>query len=296
MPSLQRWARVSESSARRCSRRICIRSDRFARAQHGRNDGYHRTEAGESQTAAPSGPHLRRDDLEVVDRQFHRSACSDLEQGELEGINRSQRIVLLAEEFDFQVLATSEWLYENHDVDIRCYRLTLAADGAEQFLTCARIYPPPELTDQARPRRVRSGSASLLTDNWPSALQRIENAAAKMFFLEESEGRREGSARRKLLRFHMGGRVRYRMWATRNYAYVSQSGRFHDDEKFWAARLDDPNEIKPIHGGDKPRFRLRTEQDFLSFKQAYDGPLQNIAFTNAAIDSDRPEYDEEGEE
>jgi hypothetical protein len=43
----------------------------------------------------------------------------------LDAINRSQRIILLAEAFDFEVLVTAEWLTDRYDMDIRCYRLAL---------------------------------------------------------------------------------------------------------------------------------------------------------------------------
>lgn len=49
-----------------------------------------------------------------------------LQDGDLTTINREQRVVLIAGEFDYEVLVTCEWLTENYDVDIRCYRLALA--------------------------------------------------------------------------------------------------------------------------------------------------------------------------
>jgi hypothetical protein len=40
--------------------------------------------------------------------------------GAIETINRNQRILLLAEAFDYEALVTAEWLNERYDVDIRC--------------------------------------------------------------------------------------------------------------------------------------------------------------------------------
>jgi hypothetical protein len=65
-----------------------------------------------------------------------------LDQGEVAAINQSQRVILLAEEFDYEVLVTAEWLYSQYEVDIRCYRLSLASSGDQEFLTCVRLYPP----------------------------------------------------------------------------------------------------------------------------------------------------------
>src|SRR5262249_24856909 len=71
-------------------------------------------------------------------------------------LNQSQRIILLAEDFDYEVLVTAEWLSERYGVDIRCYRLILSADDHAEFLPCTCIYPPPELTQHAIRRRRQS--------------------------------------------------------------------------------------------------------------------------------------------
>lgn len=64
-----------------------------------------------------------------------------LEEEDIEVVNRTQRIILLAEEFDYEVLVTAEWLTENYGVDIRCFRVALAKDEANDFLVCTRAYP-----------------------------------------------------------------------------------------------------------------------------------------------------------
>ena len=58
----------------------------------------------------------------------------------------------------YSVLITAEWLSEHYRVDIRCYRLKLATDNGAEFLTCERVYPPAELTEQSvRARTVAPG-------------------------------------------------------------------------------------------------------------------------------------------
>jgi len=64
-------------------------------------------------------------------------------------LNQTQRIVLLAEDYDYEVLVTAEWLAEKHRGDIRCYRLSLSVDDRTEFLTCTCIYPRAELTQHA---------------------------------------------------------------------------------------------------------------------------------------------------
>jgi len=76
-------------------------------------------------------------------------ARDELEQFLNEGLgtlNQSQRIVLLPDQFPYEVLIGSKWLPEK---DIRCYRFVLAEGELSQiFVTCPRVYPPLE---SARP-------------------------------------------------------------------------------------------------------------------------------------------------
>ncbi len=220
-----------------------------------------------------------------------------LEQGDLQAINRSQRLILLAEEFDFEVLATAEWLYEQYDVDIRCYRLVLATNDADEFLACSRIYPPPELTAQAKRRGIRSSSSSGGGfANWNIALANVENSAVSEFFQTEAATGREKAPSKALIRFRIGEKVRYRISARRTFAYVRQIGRFNDDEKFWAGRLSEPREIRPVGGGKRLRFRLRTEQDFKNFKQAWNEELQRVHFINFPAENEDIDTDEQESE
>ena len=71
----------------------------------------------------------------------------------ISAVNQSQRVILLAEDFDFEVLITAEWLTEKYDLDIRCYRLALSTEAERDFLTCTCIYPPPEITEHAIRRK-----------------------------------------------------------------------------------------------------------------------------------------------
>ena len=63
------------------------------------------------------------------------------------------RVILIAEDYDYEVLVTSEWLNEQYGLDIRCYRLSLSVDSAGEYLSVTRSYPPQELTDRSNPTR-----------------------------------------------------------------------------------------------------------------------------------------------
>lgn len=80
-----------------------------------------------------------------------REKLLDFLEVEKEEINRHQRIILIAEAFDFSVLVGAEWLNEQVGVDIICCRLSLAKDAMANtaFLVCSNVFPAPELAQQA---------------------------------------------------------------------------------------------------------------------------------------------------
>jgi len=95
--------------------------------------------------------------------------------GDLAILNQTQRICLLAENFEYEVLVAAEWLNERYSVDVRCSRLSLSSDGTTEFLACTVIFPPPEITEHA----VRRGSLRPTTvsrwNSWDEALGELSN-------------------------------------------------------------------------------------------------------------------------
>jgi hypothetical protein len=218
----------------------------------------------------------------------------ELEEGDIEIINRSQRIVLLAEEFDYEVLITAEWLTEGYELDIRCYRLALANSGAEEFLTCTRVYPPPELTDIAlRRRKKRETGFAQPAENWDEALQSVTNQAVVDFFRSELAARQSDKSKDwnnpkyKILRYFIGGKRRFGVEARRRHAWVWQSGRFEHDIEFWKSRLGDKSQVVPIHDGRMLRFHLSTPEDFSAFKAAVETDLTNTEFHGEPDNTDQ---------
>jgi hypothetical protein len=167
-----------------------------------------------------------------------------LEDADVERINRKQRILLLAEAFDYEVLVTAEWLTEGYDVDIRCYRVGLAKHSNDDFLICTRAYPPPELTEFAIRRRRRKEVGPIETaENWPEVLKSVENKAVADFFRQEVAAGALNTPKNKNVRFMVGSKRRFVVQARRNNARVWQDGRFDDDVEFWKSRLGE----SPVH-------------------------------------------------
>lgn len=214
----------------------------------------------------------------------------ELDEGDIESINRNQRVVLLAEAFDYEVLVTAEWLTERYEVDIRCYRIALANNGGDEFLTCTRAYPPPELTDIAIRRRKKRETGTAPALDWREALKTIENPAAVKFFQEELSNGRSSNVKYRALRFTVGGRRRFVVYAKRRWARVWQNGRFDGDFEFWRARLSRNEDTLALGSGRSLRLYLQTEADFAKFKKAVEGELTSTEFHGAPeVDSDDPD-------
>jgi hypothetical protein len=134
--------------------------------------------------------------------------------GDIETINRNQRIVLLAEAFDYEVLVTAEWLIEHYGVDIRCYRIGLAKNADDHFLTCTIAYPPPELTELAINRRRNKEIGPEPTD-WGEALKSVENEAVVRFFENELKAGCSNNSTYKAIRINVADRRRFVVYAKR---------------------------------------------------------------------------------
>lgn len=211
-----------------------------------------------------------------------KDAEDDVEQYLLEDIgdlNQTQRVLLLAEDFDYEVLITAEWLTEQYALDIRCYPLTLSADKQTEFLSCTCIFPPPEITQHAVRRSIRGGGRPMRWPDWQAALKGIDNPAVVQFFERELSTGRSNYLRRRELRFAVNGKRRFNVGAKRKHAYVWKRGRFKGDEQFWVERIGSHIEVKPVRK-DKMclRFFLTSEQDFARFTDAVEAELPLAEF------------------
>lgn len=196
-------------------------------------------------------------------------------------LNSRQRIMLLAEEFDYTVLVTAEWLSEKLGFDVHCYRLIISTDGASEFLSCTCIFPPSEIDDQAARRKNARDRRRNRWSDWQTALAGIENKSVVDFFAAEIKAGREHKLGTRKLYFDLGEHRRFVVRARQLIANVRQLGRFADDIAFWQGHLSDPVSVKPVAGGERLRFRLRNTEDFRKFQQLLVGELQTKTFTDA---------------
>jgi hypothetical protein len=227
-----------------------------------------------------------------ADKQENLMAFLEVEK---EDINRHQRIILVAEAFDYSVLVGAEWLNEQFGVDVLCCRLSLAKDGDAEFLVCSNIFPAPELAKQA----IRGGGRARVSrpkwSDWDAALANVTNAALVAFYKKELADGRENYLRKRYLRYCIEGKRRWFMAAGRLGAYVWQHARFDGDVEFLRNGLSKPDQVKPVKDDRCLRFRLTTDSDFSFFRLAATEKLINANWTAAAI-GDEADVEADGQE
>jgi hypothetical protein len=209
-------------------------------------------------------------------------AEEEIEQFLLEDIgdlNQSQRILLLAEDFDYEVLVTAEWLTEQYEFDIKCYRLALSAEEHTEFLTCTCIFPPPEITQHAVRRTRRAGNKQPRYADWDQALAEVTNKAVADFYQSELESGRENYLRKRVVRFRLNGKRRLSAFMRHDRVYVWQSGRFKDDIHYWTQKIGPHIDIKPVRVNQMAlRFFLKSEHDFAQFTDAIKQDMPRVEF------------------
>jgi hypothetical protein len=215
---------------------------------------------------------VNRPDFEVT------KELEEFLEGDFDTLNEVQRVILIAEAFDFEVLSTAEWLSERYEVDIRCYRLSLSSDAESDFVNCTCIFPPPELSQAAISRkRGARVERDVSWADWDEALSSVSQPVAD-FFRQELSQNAENYLPKRILRFRHNGQRRWHVAARSDRAYVWQRDRFDGDIEFWAAKLGTDANVEPVKQGSCLRFFLRRPEQFEQFKRALLSDLSNKQF------------------
>lgn len=211
-------------------------------------------------------------------------------------INRSQRIILVAEQYDYALLVGADWLCDNYGVDIQCCRISVATDGASksEFLVCSNVYPAPELVKEAIKRGNsggRTGASKSPWDSWEDVLDDIESPSVRAFYSQQLAEDCENYLRKRILYFRIDGKRRWFVAARKDRAYVWQYGRFENDMEFWSNSLSDGESVKPVKRNSAAVFYLSTESDFSFFLQAVSKDLARVDWLdrNSSLAQDESE-------
>lgn len=200
---------------------------------------------------------------------------------DMDQINSAQRVILVAESFDYALLIGTQWLCEQYDVDIMCCRIALATDvdGQSEYLACSTVYPPKELVEEARKRgKGKPGSRPDKWSDWESALANIVNQNVVDFYRQRLEENHESYLKKRILRYRAGGKRRWFMAARRKLAYLWQEGRFEGDIEFWQGKISQPDSVQPVKDGKCLRLFLETSSDFSAFHDAATTEFQSTSW------------------
>lgn len=236
------------------------------------------------------------DFLQLLD-EGKQERLADFLEVDVDEINRTQRIVLIAEAFDYALLIGAEWLSDNYGVDVMCCRISVAkdADSGNEYLVCSNVYPAPELAQEAVPRGRRKASVTKAKwTDWETALAKIENSVVAQYYRKQLDENRESYLRKRILHYRIDGKRRWFAAARQARSYIWQHGRFDDDIEFWRNGLSDVNSVKPVKDGKCLSFFLATKEDFDFFHTAATDKLLKAEWTARSPEEelDEPEVDE----
>jgi hypothetical protein len=219
----------------------------------------------------------------------------DDEEGQL-GLNLSQRVILIAESYDYEVLCTAQWLTDKWGLNITCYSVALARDVASgtDYLSAVQLFPAKPLAAYARQRGSQRGQVT----NEPKTLERrlatSENQAISSFFSELLLQNPRRNRRGTSVVFPSTGKIRYRISPRKQYARVSQSGRFEGDEQLWGDLSEGP--AKAVKGGRNLVFHLNTDSDIQKFHHFLETGLANVEWRGAGAESENDDDENDADE
>jgi len=197
---------------------------------------------------------------------------------QIEELNLSQRLILIAEGFDYEVMVAAEWLTEKYNMDVRCYRLKLSRDNDTEYLSCTRAFPPAEITEHSIRRGRRRVGNSGKWSNWEAALAAVDNKSIVDFFNTELEQQRDNNVNKRQLIFRINRKRVWGVHARADYCYVWQDGRFENDLQIWKEKLSKGSDVAPVRNKSCLRFYLRTKDDFEEFKNVAKSDLKGLNY------------------
>jgi hypothetical protein len=223
---------------------------------------------------------------------------ADFLEVDLEDVNRAQRIVLIAEEFDYALLVGTEWLSKNYSVDVMCCRISVAKDvgSGTEYLVCSNVYPARELFQEAAPRGQRGSVTTIKWGDWTAALAELSNRALVEFFQKQLSENRESYLRKRILHFRVDGKRRWFVAARQARAYVWQHGRFDNDVEYWKQGLSELASVKPVKRGRCLSFFLESQDDFQFFQKSATSGLLKAAWSWCVDTEDSEDAEGDSEE
>jgi len=210
-----------------------------------------------------------------------RKKLEEFLKGNIGALNRFQRVIIVAEEFDFKTLVTAKWLREKHGVDVTCVQCDFGKSGSDLLLSLLVLIPTPGLAEMARDTRVKAAGEESAT--WESRIADAKNGEVAAFFKAELNAGQERDS--QYLHYRIGEPRRLSLGLRKKHAYVWQYGRFDDDIAWWRGKLGDKLNVESKNGEGALSFGVKTRQDLEKIKQLVGGELIQKQFMDAPIEA-----------
>jgi hypothetical protein len=198
-----------------------------------------------------------------------------------EVINEHQRILLIAENYDYTILSTAKWLTDFYGMNITCYQISLARDSVSQseYLAAIQLFPPNQLADQARRRGALRSEEANKFPTIEQLLKKCTNPEVMAYFQAclALPGLRR-NRRADSVVYPPNGKMRFRVQPRRTSARVHQLGRFDGDQAFWTTNLSFADVRDRGHD---LRFYLSTEADISFFKNFAEHELSKRSWSKS---------------
>lgn len=208
-------------------------------------------------------------------------------------VNEQQRIILIAEHYDYVILSTAQWLTEFYEMNITCYQVSLARDSVNgsEYLSAVQLFPPRPLADQARKRGALKREEANKFPTIEELLRSCSNEVIKQYFeehLNQTKWRR--NKRADSIVYPQSGKMRFRVRPSRESARVSQLNRFEGDESLWKEHLSSPT-VADRRG--ELTFHLSTSNDIAFFTEFITNQLPRQTWSKSAQIEDDDTSEEE---
>ncbi|RYD77623.1 MAG: hypothetical protein EOP84_15305 [Verrucomicrobiaceae bacterium] len=200
-----------------------------------------------------------------IDAEQAREELEEFLGASIESINNRQRVILVAEHFDFEVLATAEWLAEQYGLDIKCVKIALRADGEAHYIMAGVIFPASPLFDHAWRRRAtnRSSTTTIPLRTWDEVFEQFTNLAIRGLAekLVSTLPPKDANTKYWALYLRVGDKRTVNIEMRKEFAYIWQSRRFVGDKEFWNDRLGPGIDLQEVESGRALRFYLKSQAD-----------------------------------
>jgi hypothetical protein len=147
----------------------------------------------------------------------------------------SPAVVLIAEEFDPEVILTANWLRSQHQVDIACYSLKLLRFGESLHLAAQRDFPPKGIDEVYRTRSRLGSTSAAVEQSWEDVQEWVSSAwlAGAIDRCLATGSKNDAKRRYFATPFNTGVWGGYMFYVNKREAKVRFHGRRDGDVAYW---------------------------------------------------------------